>query len=336
MSILEPNPYIPTLEQLLPVAVALLGTVALRGTVALPDPVSVFDTDSVETQPPFDPMDSFFTIDEGLVPIRAPHSSLSGTTSLDLSSLDDILKKISNDANTRPIKIYEDGGKIGCGGVLWISGKALALYLLQNWDKLMIDLKVNHGIENLNRIIELGAGTGITGIALGLFLESRISKGIDTNTSQDFKIDVTDIPNLVTIMNQNVELNQISTIVNARVLSWGEELPQDIQNTGVDLVLAADCVYHEVLFDILRKTLVDLCKVNKLKYPQGSKRETVILMASRKRRRADVRFFKKAKKCFNMVEIKDYKEYEEFRNQNIHILKMTLKDKFYDELMEIS
>lgn len=288
-----------------------------------------------ETQSPFD---SFFTIDEDLVPIRAAHSSLSGTMSLDLSSIDDILRKVSNgsNSNTRSIKIHEDGGKIGCGGILWVSGKALALYLLQNWDKLMIDLKINHGIENLNRIIELGSGTGITGIALGLFLEFRILNNLNTNISKNFKIDVTDILKIVNIMNENIKLNKISQLVNANVLSWGEEISQDIQKTGVDLILAADCVYHEVLFDILRKTLIDLCKINKLKYPKGSKRETVILMASRKRRRADVRFFKKAKKFFNMIEIKDYNEYEEFKNQNVHILKMTLKEKFYNELIEYS
>jgi hypothetical protein len=76
----------------------------------------------------------------------------------------------------------------------------------------------------------------------------------------------------------------------------GETLAQDVVDFQPDVILAADCVYFEPAFPLLLTTLSDLLTL----CPSAT-----IYFCFKKRRRADMKFLKKAQKAFNVVEIYD-------------------------------
>lgn len=117
-------------------------------------------------------------------------------------------------------------------------------------------------------------------------------------------------------MNQNIALNNLEKTVEAKVLDWGEELPEFLEGQPVDLVLAADCVYLESAFPLLEKTLIDL-----------SNMDTKILMSYKKRRKADTRFFKAIKKHFTIVEISDFEEHARFKRDGVTLMELHKKTK---------
>lgn len=193
------------------------------------------------------------------------------------------------------LKVHEDGGAAGCGGKLWPAGELLSRY--------MIRTKLG---PNVKKIIELGSGTGLVGLAIAYDLESRE----DSSPSKDLSIYITDIEKLVPLMQNNADLNNLSHIVKPAVLNWGEDLPEYAQKP--DLILAADCVYLESAFPLLEKTLLDLTLDNPVP----------ILMAYKKRRKADARFFKAIKKHFTVTEIKDHADYDLFFRQSVYLFEM--------------
>lgn len=81
-------------------------------------------------------------------------------------------------------------------------------------------------------------------------------------------------------MDENIQLNNLTEKVKAKVLNWGDDLPQFTKDHEIDLVLAADCVYLEAAFPLLEKTLLDLTEKN-----------VPVLMCYKKRRK--VRFYLK-------------------------------------------
>jgi len=64
------------------------------------------------------------------------------------------------------LQIYEDGGELGCGGKVWVAGELLSKYLL---DK---------GLYNKKKVVEIGSGTGLVGLALGLSEKKDQDMGI--------------------------------------------------------------------------------------------------------------------------------------------------------------
>jgi hypothetical protein len=49
------------------------------------------------------------------------------------------------------LQVEEDGGAAGCGGKLWPAGELLARYMIRR------------GLSGFKKVVELGAGTGLTG-----------------------------------------------------------------------------------------------------------------------------------------------------------------------------
>ncbi|KAH3685831.1 hypothetical protein WICPIJ_003190 [Wickerhamomyces pijperi] len=194
---------------------------------------------------------------------------------------------------TPGLKIWEDGGEVGCGGKIWIAGELLSKYLLDT------------GLYGKKKVIEIGSGTGLTGLSLGLS-EKR---------DDDMKVYITDIEELVPLMQKNIHLNNLENHVFAETLSWGEELP-DYAKSGVDVILAADCVYLEKAFPLLEKTLLDLSEAD---------RDVLILMSYRKRRKADSKFFRKIKKNFDVIQIEDFKDYDFYKKQSVNLFQMKRK-----------
>lgn len=221
-------------------------------------------------------MDIDFAFDEELLPVNKQENL--GTSDL---TFDGLLPT--------PLKVYEDGGASGCGGKLWPAGELLSRYLIRE------------GTKNAKNIIELGSGTGLVGLAIGI-KEQR----------DDLNVWVTDIDILVPLMEQNIKLNGLGN-VHAEKLMWGEPLPEFAKNP--DLILAADCVYLESAFPLLEQTLLNL-----------TENGAPVLICYKLRRSADKRFFKKIRKHFNIEEIKDHKDYELFFPQAVYLYKAMRKN----------
>jgi len=112
---------------------------------------------------------------------------------------------------------------------------------------------------------------------------------------------------MLSLMEHNIRLNGLSSTVQANVLDWGAPLPDCIP-THPSIVLAADCVYFEPAFPLLISTLRSLLG------PESS-----CYFCFKRRRRADLRFIKQAKKMFDVMEIRDYADREVYVKENIFL-----------------
>lgn len=98
---------------------------------------------------------------------------------------------------------------------------------------------------------------------------------------------------MLALMKKNITLNSLQDRVTASIYDWGEAVPAHLPQLP-DIILAADCVYFEPAFPLLRQTLIDLIGPN-----------TVCYFCFKKRRRADLHFVKAIKKTFNIEDVQD-------------------------------
>ncbi|KAG9444219.1 hypothetical protein H6P81_015559 [Aristolochia fimbriata] len=133
------------------------------------------------------------------------------------------------------------------------------------------------------RILELGSGTGLAGIAAAALLGAHVT--------------LSDLPHVLPNLQFNAEAN--AGVVSAseggdirvQALRWGEA--QDVASLGrYDLVMAADVVYHDHLFEPLLQTLSWLLL-------RGGSCGS-FLMAHLRRWKKDSVFFGKARKLFKI------------------------------------
>ncbi|KAL1983549.1 hypothetical protein VTN96DRAFT_10209 [Rasamsonia emersonii] len=186
-----------------------------------------------------------------------------------------------------PLLLKEDLKK-GCGGQLWPAGILLAKYMLRE-----------HRMDLLGKtIVELGAGGGLVGLA--------VARGCSVN----MPIYITDQESMLPLMEDNIKINGLSPNVRATVLNWGRPLPASIP-THPAVVLAADCVYFEPAFPLLISTLEQLLGP-----------ESVCYFCFKRRRRADMRCIKQIKKIFDVVEIRDYADYDTYARDNLFLYKI--------------
>ncbi|KKZ60389.1 hypothetical protein EMCG_04872 [[Emmonsia] crescens] len=184
-----------------------------------------------------------------------------------------------------PLQIKEDL-KEGCGGKLWPAGMVLAKYMLRK-----------HKSDLCGKsIVELGAGGGLVGLA--------VARGCTV----DSPIYITDQIPMLSLMQSNVQFNGLSDIVHPAVLDWGSALPETVPSKPA-IILAADCVYFEPAFPLLLSTLQSLL----------SSSNSLCYFCFKKRRRADLRFMKQAKKLFHVVEVKDDPDHEHYSKENIFL-----------------
>eukprot|EP00741_Cyanophora_paradoxa_P000903 tig00000448_g871.t1 len=126
------------------------------------------------------------------------------------------------------------------------------------------------------RVLELGAGTGLAGIAAVLCGASEAV--------------ITDLEPVVPLIEENIALNGIpANRARALALPWGG--PVEHVGGPVDLVIAADVVYLESTFELLLDTLGRL-----LATPA-----THLTLVYQKRRKADRRFFQRCAKRFEVT-----------------------------------
>ncbi|KAJ6123646.1 hypothetical protein N7471_010963 [Penicillium samsonianum] len=189
-----------------------------------------------------------------------------------------------------PLLLKEDL-KDGCGGQLWPAGMALGKYLLSR-----------HATDLSDKtIVELGAGGGLVGLAVarGCHLEQPIY--------------ITDQEPMFSLMKSNIQLNNLGPKATAAILNWGEPIPNQIPSKP-DVIIAADCVYFEPAFPLLITTLQDLLGPNSVCY-----------FCYKRRRRADMRFMKMAKKAFEMEQVHDDPGAEGYNRESIFLYTIRAK-----------
>jgi len=168
--------------------------------------------------------------------------------------------------------IIEQRKSLGKGGICWDAAFILAEHMIAN----EMDWNSNVGENNevlVPRLLELGAGTGLAGYL--------IAKGC----VRDAHVITTDLPELLPLMKNNLDLNFASIgcvcedrrylkekfvddatnisrrgTAEAKVLRWGEQT--DYDGAPYDVVFAADVVAS--LYDPVRlaHTFYDLCGPN--------------------------------------------------------------------------
>jgi protein N-lysine methyltransferase METTL21A len=112
---------------------------------------------------------------------------------------------------------------------------------------------------------------------------------------------------MLELMERNIRLNNLHSVVQAVVYNWGEPKPSGLP-AQPDIVLAADCVYFEPAFPLLQATLRELLSEN-----------TICYFCFKKRRRADLQFIKTTRKIFNVTEIQDDHDKEIYSRENIFL-----------------
>lgn len=143
--------------------------------------------------------------------------------------------------------------------------------------------------------VELGAGGGLVGLA--------VARGCEAASP----IHITDQQPMFSLMEDNIQLNQLNSTVTASILNWGEPIPDHLPSKP-DVILAADCVYFEPAFPLLLTTLQDLLGP-----------DSVCYFCFKRRRRADLRFMRMAKKLFDFEEIHDDPSATTYNRDNIFI-----------------
>ena len=120
-------------------------------------------------------------------------------------------------------------------------------------------------------------------------------------------IHITDQLPMLELMQQNIQLNSLTSRVQASIYDWGESVPSNLPHQP-DILLAADCVYFEPAFPLLLQTMNDLIGTN-----------TVCYFCFKKRRRADLHFVKAVKKNFNVEPVDDDEARAIYSRENLFL-----------------
>ena len=232
------------------------------------------------------------------------------TTPSSFSSLTPVFAYTSPDCPTLCLRVLLQPSR-GIAFQLWPASFLLCRYL---------DSPSIRSLLPSSRVLELGAGCGLVGM-LATALGARVT--------------LTDLPHVVPHLERNVQANaQLFSAapddphawthasggtVRIAALSWREE----VRVRDVDMVVVADCVYWEELFEPLLRTLGALCGAS----------TRVLLSQTPRRGKVEGRFFKRARRAFHVRVLERWKERDSDR-QPITLYELTRRTKTADaELM---
>ncbi|KAL7752365.1 Protein-lysine N-methyltransferase efm6 [Sorochytrium milnesiophthora] len=149
-------------------------------------------------------------------------------------------------------RAWDQSRGIGTGSKVWCGGRALASYAEQALlrDKFSGDDAFQWSA--VRSVVELGAGTGIAGMALARCLG---------NSGSAVKVALTDEQRVLAHLQQNVDANfDAPEEVLVRELSWGNQQHIDAIKAElgpIDVIVAADLLYaarlHSALIDTIRQ-----------------------------------------------------------------------------------
>lgn len=189
------------------------------------------------------------------------------------------------------LQLSVDAGP-GCGGIAWPAGEVLSRYICSRQDR-------QPGWIQEQRVLELGAGTGLVGLVAAKLGAPGVL--------------ITDQTPLLPLIERNIDLNDVRSVCKAAEFNWGELLPAPILSSGFDLILAADCVYFEPAFPLLVQSLCHLAD----RSPSAE-----ILFCYKKRRKADRRFFVLLKKHFEWDDVDDDPQRSIYSRDAISLLRL--------------
>ena len=179
----------------------------------------------------------------------------------------------TNNGKLLQLKQYgSDDDQWGIHSCLWNGGIGMLSYLKQ------------HPINSTALIIDLGAGTGIVGLGMGLLGYQHIV--------------LTDLKDALSLMQENVTLNEtVIKGVTVEEITWGDPsivktLEQKIQNATSVYMLGADIIYRQNLFHPLLNSMKLLWKIQPF---------TKCLMATQSTRQHLDEFYTTAKQTYGMT-----------------------------------
>jgi predicted nicotinamide N-methyase len=141
---------------------------------------------------------------------------------------------INNSQEQQPHLIIEQDRRLGKGGFIWDAGFILAESVLRMEER---EKKWLFPTSRQHRVIELGAGTGVTSLIIARSYPSS-------------KVHLTDLPLLQPLLEKNCKS---CTNATHGVLEWGKPV-----NETFDVILAADVVAGIYDSAALAKTICDL------------------------------------------------------------------------------
>ncbi|KKZ63118.1 hypothetical protein EMCG_02495 [[Emmonsia] crescens] len=121
------------------------------------------------------------------------------------------------------------------------------------------------------RVIELGTGCGIVGIAIAQIVPHC-------------SVLLTDLEEVRDIISRNLECATLARLSTARfqVLDWDEPVPDEIAQHGYDLILVSDCTYNADSLPALVQMLTTLVQISP---------SAIVLVALKKRHESEESFF---------------------------------------------
>lgn len=191
------------------------------------------------------------------------------------------------------------------GSTVWDAGIVLAACLLETG---LLSRLVGRG--NAGRCLELGAGTGLAGIAAAA-------------TGNFSYLRMTDLATVVPLVQQNVELNRKSfprqVLVEAICLRWDSEV--DLQNASrkgpFDVILGSDLLYRRPVIEPLLKALTCLAE----------KHTIVLLAASVGHSPETVReFCARAGQRFRVERLPVSMQCQQYSSSEVQLLRLSCKD----------
>ncbi|KAF9409178.1 hypothetical protein BGZ94_002035 [Podila epigama] len=127
--------------------------------------------------------------------------------------------------------------------------------------------------------LELGAGTGLVGIAVAVAFP-------------ELSVLSTDLDEALALMQQNVDANLALLPHNSMKVGFLDWAEQDRKVEPVEILLLADVVYNDLSHDYLLRTVLDY-----------SDKDTKVLLGYKFRHEAEQQFFEKAKDYFDIENV---------------------------------
>jgi len=184
-----------------------------------------------------------------------------------------------NDQESKDDEEKKDGAD-GTYAMPWPAGEHLA--------KRISSPSFEKHIQDSKTVVELGAGTGLCGLAFAAAATAKLAKR--KGDVKKMSILFTDMPSAVDLLQYNLEMNKDRLCSQlepgkfcAKALVWGKE-SQDIVPDGVDLILGSDLLYNVSL-----ETFQDLCAT--IQSIDASKKAKVILSVRWRKPQEERRFF---------------------------------------------
>mmetsp|Transcript_8334 Transcript_8334/g.16470 ORF Transcript_8334/g.16470 Transcript_8334/m.16470 type:complete len:210 (-) Transcript_8334:1900-2529(-) len=150
----------------------------------------------------------------------------------------------------------EQEGSVGIGGTVWDAAMVLARFLASNQDAVF---------KGVTRVLELGSGTGLCGIAIAKLMP-------------EIEVVITDQASHLGLINQNIEINAVPN-AKAEELDWLN--PRSLGH--FDLIVGSDLVYSPTLFEPLADT-----------FTATASPDTQIFLCNELRVATDLQFYKVA------------------------------------------